>query len=291
MLMEAFTSFFKIQRLQPLKFTYRKLSKGENEKSSPLDQGQSFPRSDMENLTHSLLDLFLVKATRDVCPNVVKIGVNDFSNDYLNKAAIFNSMDEIVTEVAHAALPKLIQEAQQELEQEEMLDGIILCVVEEEVKAIIQSVLNECLAEMFKPQQQEVAAFAAKQLIDIFLLERVIGKMSLQGPRFSGKEHSSMILDNLIFDILLRQFFSIQQQQRVSSENIPLGDFHLKAFTNVALDVILTELNKVADEDMEDLLEYETKAQCAVTIVPLHQERTEGQESLTEVEVRKRYPE
>ncbi|XP_028563353.2 uncharacterized protein LOC114585162 isoform X1 [Podarcis muralis] len=269
MLMEDFTTFLKIQRLHPLKFTYRKPSKGEHEKSNSLDQGQSFPRvprqeplSDMENFTHSLsLDPFLAKAARDTSTDVVKSAVKDFADEYLNRAAIFNSMDEIVTEVAHAALPKLIQEAQQELDQEELLDGIILCVVEEEANALVQTVLDEYHSEMFKLQKGEVAVLAAKQLIDIFLLERVIGKMSLQGPRFSGKEHSSAILDNFMFDILLKQLFSIQQQQRVTSENIPLGDFHLKAFTEVALDVILTELNKVVDEDMEDLLEYEKKAQ------------------------------
>ncbi|XP_053125125.1 uncharacterized protein LOC128333574 isoform X2 [Hemicordylus capensis] len=104
----------------------------------------------------------------------------------------------------------------------------------------------------------QVAPFAAKQLIDIFLLEHLIGKMSFQGPRLSGKEHSSMALDSLMLNILLGQFLSIQQQQQQTTcKNSPLGDFYLKAFTEVALDVILAELNKVAEEDMEDLLEYE----------------------------------
>ncbi|XP_054854307.1 uncharacterized protein LOC129342515 isoform X2 [Eublepharis macularius] len=168
--------------------------------------------------------------------------------------------DEIVKEAFHAASPAVIQKAHQELE-EEMFDGIVSFPVEEEAKGVVHSVLGECSDEIIKPQQQQVAKFAAKQLIDIFLLERLIGKMSLPGPRFSEKEHSSMVLDSLMFDILLRQFFSIQQQQQATFENIPLRDFHLKAFTEVALDVILTELNKLVVEDMEDLREYERGAQ------------------------------
>lgn len=107
----------------------------------------------------------------------------------------------------------------------------------------------------------EVAAFAAEELIDMFLLEHLMRKMSFQGPRFSEKEHLSLVLDSLMLDNLLRQFFSIQQQQQATSENVPLRDFHLKAFTKVALDVLLEELNKVMEEDMEDLLDYERKVQ------------------------------
>ncbi|XP_015269307.1 PREDICTED: uncharacterized protein LOC107112632 isoform X2 [Gekko japonicus] len=127
-------------------------------------------------------------------------------------------------------------------------------------KDVVVRGTDEILTEAFHPTLPgQVTAFAAKQLIDIFLLERLIGKMSL--PSFFEKEHSSTVLDSLMFDILLQQFFSIRQCQRATFENIPLRDFHLKAFTKVALDVILTELNKMAVEDMEDLLEYERGVQ------------------------------
>lgn len=52
-----------------------------------------------------------------------------------------------------------------------------------------------------------------------------------------------------------------------SSSRLPLKMFRweisIKAFIEVALDVILTELNKLAEEDMEDLLEYERGVQAA----------------------------
>lgn len=36
-----------------------------------------------------------------------------------------------------------------------------------------------------------------------------------------------------MFDILIRQFLSIQEVQQTTLENVPLGDFHRKAFTEV----------------------------------------------------------
>ncbi|KAL8173658.1 UNVERIFIED_CONTAM: hypothetical protein K2H54_014240 [Gekko kuhli] len=83
----------------------------------------------------------------------------------------------------------------------------------------------------------------------------------MSSPRLFEKEHSSMVLDSLMLDILLQQFFSVRRCQRATFENVPLRDFHLRAFTKVALDVILTELNKLAVEDMEDLLEHERGVQ------------------------------
>ncbi|KAG6931136.1 hypothetical protein G0U57_002189, partial [Chelydra serpentina] len=92
----------------------------------------------------------------------------------------------------------------------------------------------------------EITAFASKQLIDLFLLEHLIGMTSMHDPGVWGKEDSSVVLASWMFDILIGQFFFIQEQQQTTADNVPLGDFHRKAFTEVALDVILTELNKLA---------------------------------------------
>lgn len=43
------------------------------------------------------------------------------------------------------------------MDQEELLDGIILCVVEEEANALVQTVLDEYHSEMFKLQKGEVS--------------------------------------------------------------------------------------------------------------------------------------
>ncbi|CAM4687432.1 unnamed protein product [Caretta caretta] len=148
------------------------------------------------------------------------------------------------------------------MEYEAILQEVISQVVEEDAKALAHSVLSDYDAKMIKLQQSQITAIASKQLIDTFLLEHLIGMTSTYDPGFRGKEHSSVVLASWMFDILVRQYFSIQEQQQTTSENVPLGDFHQKAF-EVALDVILTDLNNLAEEDMEDLLEYERGVQAA----------------------------
>ncbi|CAM5171819.1 unnamed protein product [Eretmochelys imbricata] len=147
------------------------------------------------------------------------------------------------------------------MEYEAILQEVISQVVEEDAKALAHSVLSDYDAKMIKLQQSQITAIASK-LIDTFLLEHLIGMTSTYDPGFRGKEHSSVILASWMFNILVRQYFSIQEQQQTTSENVPLGDFYQKAF-EVALDVILTDLNNLAEEDMEDLLEYERGVQAA----------------------------
>ncbi|XP_067420849.1 uncharacterized protein [Emydura macquarii macquarii] len=211
--------------------------------------------STLKHLPDSLLDALSVEVLQDLSADVFPSAMEDF--DYLTRAAIFDSLDKIVTEEVQPVLPMVLREAHQEEEDEHVLEGIISHVVEEDAKALAHSVLSHYDAETMKVQQNQVTAFASKHLIDIYLLEHLIRLTGTADPGFEAKERSSLVLASWMFDILIRQFSSLQEQQHATFQNVPLGDFHRKAFTEVALDVILTELNKLAEEDMEDLLEYE----------------------------------
>ncbi|XP_044853210.1 uncharacterized protein LOC123354890 isoform X4 [Mauremys mutica] len=253
-LLETFTEFIKDQRQQPLKSSNGK-SKGE--KSQHLRESMST----LKHLPDSLLDELFVEVLRDLSADAFRGAMKDFVDDYLTRAAISDSMDGLVAEVVQMVLPSILREALQEMEYEAILQEVISHVIKEDAKALAQSVLSDYDAKRIKLQQSQITACASKQLLDLFLLEHLIGMTSTHPPGFGGKEHSSVVLDSWMLDILIRQFFSIQEQQRTTSENVPLGDFHRKAFIEVALDVILTELNKLAEEDMEDLLEHERGAQ------------------------------
>ncbi|KAM9114120.1 uncharacterized protein ACDP82_019715 [Pangshura tecta] len=215
--------------------------------------------STRKHLPNSLLDELFVEV-QDLSADAFRGAMKDFF-DYLTRAAISDSMDGIVTEVVQMALPSILQEALQDMEYEAILQEVISHVIKEDTKAIAQSVFSDYNAKRIKLQQSQITACASTQLLDLFLLEHLIRMANPDPPGFGGKEHSSAVLDSWMFDILIRQFFSIQEQQQTTSENVPLGDFHRKAFIEVALDVILTELNKLAEEDMEDLLQYERGAQ------------------------------
>lgn len=49
-----------------------------------------------------------------------------------------------------------IKEVEQELNHEEILDGIISCVAENEIRALVRTVVKECHVETVTPQQQQV---------------------------------------------------------------------------------------------------------------------------------------
>ncbi|XP_065425057.1 uncharacterized protein LOC101953740 isoform X3 [Chrysemys picta bellii] len=258
-ILETFTEFIKDQRQQPLKSSNGKSSQGEKSQRHLRESSSA-----LKHLPNSLLDELFAEVLRDLLAEVFRSAMKDFVDDYLTRAAISDSIDGIVTEVVQMVLSAFLREALQEMEYEAILQEVISHVVEEDAKALAQSVLCDYDAEMIKLQQSQITAFASKQLIDLFLLEHLIGMTSTYPPGFWGKEHSTVVLLSWMFDILIRQFFSIQEQQRTTSENVPLGDFHQKAFTEVALDVILTELSKLAEEDMEDLLEYERGVQTGL---------------------------
>ncbi|XP_059575492.1 uncharacterized protein LOC106738469 isoform X2 [Alligator mississippiensis] len=253
------------QRQQPLESSNGKPSKEEQSKAHFRESSSA-----TSYLPNVLLDELLMEVLRDLSSDVFRSAVKDFVDDYLGRAAIFDSMDDIVTEVVQTILSPLPRETVQEMDCEDILEGIISHVIVEDATALAHSVLGEYDAKLIKLQQHQVTAFASKQLIDIFLLEHLIGTISMQDPGFSGKEHSSVVLASWMFDILIRQFLSIQEVQQTTLENVPLGDFHRKAFTEVALDVILTELNNLAEEDMEDLHRYErgVKAEASFPIHP-----------------------
>eukprot|EP00061_Rhincodon_typus_P007374 g29015.t1 len=54
-----------------------------------------------------------------------------------------------------------------------------------------------------------------------------------------------------------RQYLNITQHHCLFTKNVALKDYHRKAFTDVVLDVILTELSEHVDKDLADLFRYE----------------------------------
>ncbi|CAM5121286.1 unnamed protein product [Natator depressus] len=128
----------------------------------------------------------------DLSADVFRSAMKDFVDDYLTRAAIFESMNRIVTEVVQMVLPIILREALQEMEYEAILQEVISQVVEEDTKALAHSVLGD-YAKMIKLQQSQITAIASKQLIDTFLLEHLIGMTSTYDPEFGGKEHSSVL--------------------------------------------------------------------------------------------------
>ncbi|XP_029429116.1 uncharacterized protein LOC115074105 isoform X2 [Rhinatrema bivittatum] len=207
-----------------------------------------------EQFLSSLLEELVLEVLRELSVNVLRNTMKELVDDHLTRSAMHDVMDEIVTEAVQSQLSVAIQDSQNELEWEETLGTVISGAIEGEVRGIVLSVLSEHDTELLKLQHNQIAASARKQLIDSLLLEHLIG---MHGPALPWKDEASRCLDSWMLDILLRQYMHMHEQQQDTVGSLLLADFHRRAFQEVALDVILTELSKTLEEDMEDLLENE----------------------------------
>ncbi|XP_078540088.1 uncharacterized protein LOC144825052 [Lissotriton helveticus] len=207
----------------------------------------------------AILDEVVIDLLRELSIDTIRTTLKDFVDSHLMKVATYEIIDEILLETIHAISPGIIQEACQEIEYEEILHTIVSDTTEEEVKSLVYSVIGECDVELLQQQQNQVAMYAGRQLIETFFMEHLIDMIGGHGPVLFGKDPAVTLLEGCLVDILLHQCLSIQKHQEATLENVPIAHFHEKIFEESALDVILTELSKMMDEDMEDFFEYERK--------------------------------
>ncbi|XP_069077456.1 uncharacterized protein [Pleurodeles waltl] len=211
----------------------------------------------------SILDEVVLDLIRELSIDTIRTTLKDFVDRHIMKTATHEIIDEIILETVQAISPGIIQEAWQEKDCEEILHTIVSDTTAEEVKSLVYSVIGDCDVELLQQQQHQVSMYAGRHLIETFFLEHLIDMTRGHGPLLFGRDPAVMLLDGYLVDILLQQFLSIQKQQEATLENIPFARFHEKIFEESALNVILTELSKTMDEDMEELFEYERKMESA----------------------------
>ncbi|KAM8927683.1 uncharacterized protein RCH25_007935 [Pelodytes ibericus] len=213
--------------------------------------------------SHSMfaMDKILSEAVDSLSIHVVRRTMKTFVDDHLMGSAIRNVMDEILSSIIQTELPSLIQEITDEIHLEAVLTNVIGSVINEDVKSILHVVLGECEDQISKIQQNQITKSANKYLIDTFLLDHLIGTIGAQKTVRFSRDTSLCLLDSCMLDILLRQHLRIQHVQQVTLENHSMKILHQQAFSNVALEVLLTELSMMIDEDMKDRFEYERDLQ------------------------------
>ncbi|XP_013404409.1 uncharacterized protein LOC106169492 [Lingula anatina] len=87
--------------------------------------------------------------------------------------------------------------------------------------------------------------------------EYLLSLVARQGQLWTEDDHADKLLDSLMLNVLLEQFFGVSGERQRTLDNLPLRKLHEKIVTDVALDVLLTQLSQALDEDMADLDEYE----------------------------------
>ncbi|XP_053308090.1 uncharacterized protein LOC128470257 [Spea bombifrons] len=210
-----------------------------------------------ESCSLSILKELVAEVVGDLSTHVVRSTIKEFVDDHLLRTAVYDFMDEICYNIIQTETPLLVKEIKDEMHIDGMLQYLIDSVIEKEVKDIISTVFNEYEAQLSELQHNQISRSAGKYLIDVFFLEHLIEMTRTQEVSGFGKDSSLILLDSIMLDTLISQHLQIQHGQQSTLENHPVMVLHQKAFSKVALEVMLTELNLMLDEDMEDIFEYE----------------------------------
>ncbi|XP_067826929.1 uncharacterized protein [Heptranchias perlo] len=171
---------------------------------------------------------------------------------------------ELTVRVIRSAVKELVKEAVSEMILEGILqDEILPSVLDEETRNVAVLLLSEYHTEISEQQQEEVRTYASRRLIDMLLLENLMKIIGSEGRAFSEKVELDRLLDSWMLDVFFGQYFNISRHNHVTVENVALRDYHQKAFTDVVLDVILTEMSEHVDQDLADLSQYEQEMEEA----------------------------
>ncbi|XP_043533009.1 uncharacterized protein LOC122540862 [Chiloscyllium plagiosum] len=206
----------------------------------------------------TILDTLLEEAVSEMTVGLIRRVVEELVENHLTNTAINDSLTELIVETVEPMVPQLVKETVNETLLEGILQEDILPeVLDEEMRNVAVLLLSEYDTETHEEQQQAVSTNADQRLLDMFLLEGLLKILRNQGRELSEMIELDRLLDSWMLDVLIGQYLNITQHCCLITENVALKDYHRKAFTDVVLDVILSELSEHMDEDLADLFQYE----------------------------------
>ncbi|XP_063439535.1 uncharacterized protein LOC134720903 isoform X2 [Mytilus trossulus] len=177
---------------------------------------------------------------------------------------------EDVSESFNTVLDDLIQdhieEIQQELINDVITDAVIEQIIEEDILVqevdeeapeIAEEVLSQYDSKIERRELKEVAKQAGDKLQESILLDYILSMVASQGRVWSQSDHANKYLDDILLDLLIEQFYTVQDHREKTSSNNPLRKLHEKVTTDVAVDLLLQQLTSSLDEDLADVDEYE----------------------------------
>ncbi|XP_072449619.1 uncharacterized protein [Chiloscyllium punctatum] len=206
----------------------------------------------------TILDTLLEEAVSEVTVGLIRKVVEELVENHLTNTAINDSLTELIVETVEPMVLQLVKETVNETLLEGILQEDILPeVLDEEMRNVAVLLLSEYDTETHEEQQQAVSTNADQRLLDMFLLEGLLKILRNQGRELSEMIELDRLLDGWMLNVLIGQYLNITQHCCLITENVALKDYHRKAFTDVVLDVILSELSEHMDEDLADLFQYE----------------------------------
>ncbi|XP_069750726.1 uncharacterized protein [Narcine bancroftii] len=175
----------------------------------------------------SVSETLLEEEISDLMREMIRNVFEEF-NIHLTTATV----NELIMETIEPMVPQIVKETVNEMVLEE---NILSVVLDEEIRDVLRLQLSECATKVYKQQVEKLPL-------------KTLGN---EERTFPEETELDRVLDSSMLDTLLGQYLN------VSLYNCALKDYHFKAFTDVALDVILTEMSEWMDDDTADLFQYE----------------------------------
>ncbi|CAN2390745.1 hypothetical protein PRIEUP_LOCUS782, partial [Pristimantis euphronides] len=174
----------------------------------------------------SILDELLIEILRDLSAHVARRMRREFVHEHLVRTALLDCIDNILTSIIQTELSSLVDELNIESEQDRFLDNLIGSVIDEEMEDALISVVTERDERLSQRHRSQITVTANTHVVDLFLLEQLLGMTGTHEPLMFGKEPMQCLLDSIVLDVLLREQVSIQQAQENTLENYPAMLFH-----------------------------------------------------------------
>ncbi|XP_048258055.1 uncharacterized protein LOC124113541 isoform X2 [Haliotis rufescens] len=208
------------------------------------------------------LEMFLedvvAAAVMEQCREVVRETVLELAHNYLEDVMADNILDELLAEEVQDMRNELLEEAVFDIIAEDFLeDEVIGPEVEDEAVVVAKDIIQHYDSKITRREMKSVKEMAGDRLVESLCLDYLLSLISRQGKVWTESDFANRFVDEMMGNILLRQYFGVKTNRDKTIHCKPLRKLHEKVVTDVALDVLLQQLSSSLDEDLADVDEYE----------------------------------
>ncbi|XP_074658016.1 uncharacterized protein LOC141910992 [Tubulanus polymorphus] len=181
----------------------------------------------------------------------VKEGMRELADEYMENALVYDILMEAADSIISEDAEGILEDAIMDVTVEDIIDEHYLTPhIDDQSDSVAREILTHYDTKQRRKMIKELAEMANKKLLDSMLLEEILSSVAHQGKIWTQSHYSDKLFNELILDVLLGQYFDVPNEFAVTADDKALRKLHEKMVTDVALDVLLDELNLELDEDL-----------------------------------------
>nr|KAG5705384.1 hypothetical protein BaRGS_011156 [Batillaria attramentaria] len=189
-------------------------------------------RDPLEDFLSSLLSDAVDLGVRDV----VRESVVEMADQYMMDEQAGVIFQDVLHDHLREIMPEVIEDVKFELIAEDFIEKeVIAPEVEEEATAVATEILQHYDNKVTKRELREVTKKANGQLVDSLFMGYLLSVIARQGKLWTQDDHANRLLDDMILNIAMEQYYGVQKMKDKTIQNKPLKKLHEKAFTEVTL--------------------------------------------------------